>query len=478
MVAKGGGVCTSTPLPAGLYATVLVFQLAQAITITMPFVVLVYMVRDFRPDLDEGGVGRLTGIAAGLMNAGAFVSSYPLGRWSDSHGRKPVLVTGAASCAVGMLVLGLAPSYGVVCAARLVPGVLNGGSIGALKSLMTEVTDATNRGVAFGSLSTGWGLGTVAGPALGGALAMPCDGFLAGTSFCGTGGLLETYPFLLPCLCGAVASLCSTLMCAFCLRETVQRTSKGAADDEEGGELELAPLTGGGDNGGEGDSGGGGDFGEGRPESGVCDGPWWRHEPTIYAILTYVLIAGSDIVYSEVLPIFASAPRSVGGLALPGSTLASPLMAQGLAVVLTSSTLFPRLERRLGSQRSLLLGVAGTIAGPLVLTPLTSLLRDAQMRVVLLGVACVVKGTVACVAFSSSMVVVSRATPRAHVGAANGASQMLVALARASGPALGGLLWGATVHIGRCGHFVVFAACAALTACIVPVARRVVLTDE
>lgn len=53
---------------------------------------------------------------------------------------------------------------------------------------------------------------------------------------------------------------------------------------------------------------------------------------------------------------------------------------------------------------------------------------------------------------------VNNAGPRSQLGAINGAGQAVAAFVRALGPALGGVLWGASLHLPVPGHqYFVFA---------------------
>lgn len=45
--------------------------------------------------------------------------------------------------------------------------------------------------MAFSFFSIAWGVGALAGPLVGGALALPCSGLLRSTAFCGEGSLLQ-----------------------------------------------------------------------------------------------------------------------------------------------------------------------------------------------------------------------------------------------------------------------------------------------
>jgi len=61
----------------------------------------------------------------------------------------------------------------------------------AVKTIIAESCDATNQAKAMGYMTAGWGVGTIAGPTIGGFLANPCDGFASRWSACESGGWLQ-----------------------------------------------------------------------------------------------------------------------------------------------------------------------------------------------------------------------------------------------------------------------------------------------
>jgi hypothetical protein len=65
----------------------------------------------------------------------------------------------------------------------------------------------------------------------------------------------------------------------------------------------------------------------------------------------------------------------------------------------------------------------------------------------LLYFAMLLKSLAGCFAFTGTMIVVNTSVDPEQLGAVNGVGQSLASLARGVGPAVGGLLWGMTVHL-------------------------------
>ncbi|HYX43566.1 MAG TPA: MFS transporter [Acidimicrobiales bacterium] len=93
------------------------------------------------------------------------------GAVSDRMGRKPVLVLSLAGTAVGSLLTGLAGSLPLLFAGRLLDGA-SGASVSVAQAAVADVAEPGERARLFGLLGAAFGLGFVAGPALGALSAL------------------------------------------------------------------------------------------------------------------------------------------------------------------------------------------------------------------------------------------------------------------------------------------------------------------
>lgn len=126
--------------------------------------------------LQAGGSGpRDVATQIGLLTA-----LYPLmqlvsapfwGRWSDSVGRKRLVVIGIAGAAAAQVLFAFATTRGTLYLARGIGGLLSSAILPAAASYVTDITtpEARARGMAW--LGSAVSLGVVVGPALGGVLA-------------------------------------------------------------------------------------------------------------------------------------------------------------------------------------------------------------------------------------------------------------------------------------------------------------------
>jgi len=117
--------------------------------------------------------------AAGATAAGALGSLYALmqliagpilGALSDRYGRRPVLLLCLLGTATGYLILGLADSLPLIFIAIMIDGI-TGGNLSTAYAYIADVTTKENRARGMGLVGAAFGLGLMAGPAIGGLLS-------------------------------------------------------------------------------------------------------------------------------------------------------------------------------------------------------------------------------------------------------------------------------------------------------------------
>jgi len=93
-----------------------------------------------------------------------------LGRLSDKHGRRPVLLASLLGTALGFFILGFATTLWMLFLGRIIDGV-SGGNISTAQAYIADVTTKENRAKGMGLIGAAFGLGFVLGPAIGGILS-------------------------------------------------------------------------------------------------------------------------------------------------------------------------------------------------------------------------------------------------------------------------------------------------------------------
>ena len=111
------------------------------------------------------------GLLVASFSLAQFVFSPIWGRVSDRVGRKPVLVLSLFGTAVGSLLTGLAGSLWLLFAARILDGI-SGASVSVAQAAVTDLAAPAQRPRLLGFLGAAFGLGFVAGPAIGALAAL------------------------------------------------------------------------------------------------------------------------------------------------------------------------------------------------------------------------------------------------------------------------------------------------------------------
>ncbi|MGW0630648.1 MFS transporter [Streptomyces sp. NPDC002758] len=123
---------------------------------------------------DLGGFSIFSWLFSGYLLA-VTVTLPVYGKLSDTFGRKPVLVAGAAVFLLGSLLCAVAWNMWALIAFRIVQGLGGGALQGTVQTLAADLYPLEERPKIQSKLSTVWAVSAVAGPGLGGVLAAYAD---------------------------------------------------------------------------------------------------------------------------------------------------------------------------------------------------------------------------------------------------------------------------------------------------------------
>lgn len=123
---------------------------------------------------DLGGFSVFSWLFSGYLLA-VTVTLPVYGKLSDTFGRKPVLIAGAAVFLLGSLLCAAAWNMTALIAFRIVQGLGGGALQGTVQTLAADLYPLKERPKIQSKLSTVWAVSAVAGPGLGGVLAAYAD---------------------------------------------------------------------------------------------------------------------------------------------------------------------------------------------------------------------------------------------------------------------------------------------------------------
>lgn len=117
-----------------------------------------------------GATPREVGLLFASYSVMQLVFAPVLGRLSDKHGRRPILLISLLGTCLGFLILGFATTLWMLFLGRIIDGI-SGGNISTAQAYIADVTTTENRAKGMGLIGAAFGMGFVFGPAIGGILS-------------------------------------------------------------------------------------------------------------------------------------------------------------------------------------------------------------------------------------------------------------------------------------------------------------------
>ncbi|HEY6166788.1 MAG TPA: TCR/Tet family MFS transporter [Verrucomicrobiae bacterium] len=118
---------------------------------------------------DTSHAARAVGVLGAVYSLMQFLFSPALGSLSDRFGRRPVILGSLFGSGLDYLLLWWAPSLSWLFLGRVISGI-TGANVSAATAYIADISPPEKRAANFGVIGAAFGLGFVAGPALGGLL--------------------------------------------------------------------------------------------------------------------------------------------------------------------------------------------------------------------------------------------------------------------------------------------------------------------
>ena len=117
-----------------------------------------------------GATPRAVGLLFASYSVMQLIFSPVLGKLSDKHGRRPILLISLLGTCLGFMILGFATTLWMLFLGRIIDGI-SGGNISTAQAYIADVTTKEDRAKGMGLIGAAFGLGFVFGPAIGGILS-------------------------------------------------------------------------------------------------------------------------------------------------------------------------------------------------------------------------------------------------------------------------------------------------------------------
>ncbi|KAJ5545881.1 MFS transporter [Penicillium frequentans] len=397
-------------------------------------------------------VAKWAGIVSAVASVSQAIMAVPWGALSDYIGRKPVIVSGLFCTMILSILLGMSSSLTMVLVTRALAGLMNG-NVGIIRTMVAEIVPERElQPRAFSIMPLVWTIGSIFGPAFGGALARPAEkfpGLFGGSEF------LKKYPFALPNLVSACFFIVGILNGILFLRETHitkryrrdyglelgkaltrpctsrnKRSAEAKALDEE--RATLLPRK--------------------HKEAVPAVRPSWSQvfTPQSCLILTsYTLMSGLGMAFDAVFPVFLNYPvqdldnnpdvqlpfKFAGGFGVDSQTIGIYYTMIGAVGMVIQFFAFPPIAKHLGILRCFKLAA---MAQPIIffLTPFTVLVPEPFRLSAVLLIMLAKLGTTVFGIPCSTILLTNSASSMSVLGTLNGVSTSVSALGRAAGPAI------------------------------------------
>jgi multidrug resistance protein len=177
-------------------------MLMDVVGISILYPVAPYIVRRY------SGEALMVTMLTVIYAAAQFLAAPVLGKLGDRYGRRPVLLLSVAGSAIGYVIFGVGGALWVLFLSRLIDG-FTGGNMSTASAYIADVSRPEERARNFTLVGMAWGLGLIAGPAL--------------------GAVFGQINLVAPAFIAALLSLLSVLLGFFWLPESLPREQREMA---------------------------------------------------------------------------------------------------------------------------------------------------------------------------------------------------------------------------------------------------------
>ncbi|EAW08355.1 MFS transporter [Aspergillus clavatus NRRL 1] len=444
-------------LPVSQLLILSICRFAEPVVYTSVLPYLPEMIEDI--GIPKNEVARWVGITSAVTSSCQAAMAVSWGTASDTLGRKPIILCGLTFTMIFSLMFGMSKTMGMLLVSRAFLGFMNG-NVGIIRTMVAEmVPEKELQPRAFSIMPLVWTIGSIFGPAFGGALARPAEKH---PEIFGNWDLLKEYPFLLPNMVSALLFVIGITTGFLFLHETLAakkhqsdvgvrlgqaltsgctgRRQKSLYLETQEDDERTALL---------------GNHGKASRSTGkATKRPSWKEvfsPQSTLVLAAYSMLAMHNMAFDSLLPVFLHTPlqrldgnpdvklpfKFIGGFGVDSQRIGMYYTLIGIIGMFVQFFIFPTAAKRFGVLNCL---KVVSIIFPIIyfLTPFMAL-TPASVRsyvvfmLMLTKLACTIFGFPCC-----TIMMTNSATSLSVLGTLNGVGTSVSAVGRAAGPALVG----------------------------------------
>ncbi|KAF7597114.1 hypothetical protein BBP40_010588 [Aspergillus hancockii] len=401
-------------------------------------------------------VAKWVGISSAITSISQGAMAVSWGTASDYVGRKPIVLLGLTCTMITSLLFGFSQTLAMLVVTRALLGLMNG-NVGIIRTMVAEmVPEKELQPRAFSVMPLVWTIGTIFGPAFGGALAHPAEKH---PEIFGDSVFLKKYPFVLPNIASAFLFIIGITTGFLFLHETLatkkdsrdyglvlgslltssctsreKKVQYKVQDDDETTAL----------------------LGENPPKqkNQPVKRPSWTEvfsPQSQLVLIAYALMSLHTMAFDSLLPVFLHTPtqqlhdnpdvhlpfKFIGGFGVDSQTIGVYYTLIGIIGMVVQFTVFPAAAKRYGVLNCLKLMV---LIFPIIylVTPFTALVPE-SLRHVTVFFLMLSKLSASIFGFPCTTILLTNSASSLTVlGTLNGVATSVSAVGRAAGPAICG----------------------------------------
>ena len=192
--------------------------------------------------IEEKQVGFYVGYITTAFYLGQFISNFPLSWLSDRMGRKPTLLGGLFFNIIFQICFGMSKWLWLAILMRFINGLLNC-SIPLTKCFARETSDVSNQARMFSFRQVGLAVGGMIAPLIGSIFSRPCDQSWLSKTFLNSEFFAE-YPYALVCyITSAIDIICLIIGIVFMKETLPSKVKEEETPENEEINIEMEEIT-------------------------------------------------------------------------------------------------------------------------------------------------------------------------------------------------------------------------------------------